>query len=222
MLSRPTPTRDRLAEASGKVRQWVNYIDDIEVKITQQERAFLKTASAALAEAEAAIAEARRQNPTKEQRALHTLLGDGRAVGKTVEGAEAAFAALRAEHDSRWAELSLAKREGDRIRNSDLASALRARDSAIASVLVEENLVAGLVERYAETRRELGRLYQAILALPISCRPQGHWETPIALGELQAGNRSLAVEIADAVAALETNASAVLPEGRLECPKPWL
>jgi hypothetical protein len=102
---------------------------------------------------------------------------------------------------------------GDRIRNADLANALRERDSAIANVLVQEGLVAGLVESYAETRRELGRLYLALTALPITCRPQGQWETPVGLGELQQGDRSLAAEISDCVAALETSATAALPNG---------
>jgi hypothetical protein len=71
--------------------------------------------------------------------------------------------------------------------------------------------VSDLLARYDNSRRELSRLYLAIAALPLLIRPGGQWQSAISLNELQTGDRSLANEIKDLVAALQSDADAPLP-----------
>jgi hypothetical protein len=128
-----------------------------------------------------------------------------------VEEAQAALDAVQAKHDSAYSQISEAKREAWRIRSVELAAATKQRDDAVGAILETEGLIADLLARYANTRRELSRLYLALAALPLNVRPGDIWQSPVSLHELQQGDTSLASQIRDTVAALETDADAPLP-----------
>jgi hypothetical protein len=73
--------------------------------------------------------------------------------------------------------------------------------------------VQQLVRRYFDTRSELARLFGAVAALPMDAKPvRGtNWQTEVSLGELQARDDSLAVQVTRWVNALESDAEAPFP-----------
>jgi len=99
----------------------------------------------------------------------------------------------------------------ERVRNAELAAAIRQRDHAVAQVLAAEGLPASLMARYLDTRRELATLYNALSAVPLDIRPDGLWIEPVTLGELQRGDQTLADTIKACISSLATDAEHPLP-----------
>jgi hypothetical protein len=144
-------------------------------------------------------------------KALYAVIGRADTSGTTVAEAETALAELQSQPDERWAEISLAKKEAERLRTGELAAAIRQRDEAVAQVITSEGLIAGLLNRYFHTRKTLAELYCALTALPVGMRPQGLWQELITLPELQAGDQWLADQIRETIAALAQDPDAPLP-----------
>jgi hypothetical protein len=206
-----TPQRQRLAEAITVHSQWAAHCDKIDAELAAKEGDQLKRAGEERQRAEESVKQARLHSPTPEKRALSAVLGTDQPPTQTVAEAEAALDALQAKHDSAYGQISAAKREAWRIRSVELVAAEKQRDDALGTILETEGLIADLLDRYANTRRELGRLYCALSALPLNNRPGGIWQSPVSLHELQQGDTSLANEVRDVVAALGEDASAPLP-----------
>jgi hypothetical protein len=206
-----TPQRRALSSAISTYRARSTYCARIDQEIEAKEAAHLRRAGQERQEATAALETARRTNSTPEQRALAAVMQTPQRPVQTVEEAQAVLDGLRAKHDAAYEPIYLAKREANRIRNTELASAEKQRDQAVGDVLVSEGVVSELLARYAATRHELARLYLAIHALPLAIRPGGQWQSAISLNELQTGDKSLANEVRDTVTALQQNAGAPLP-----------
>lgn len=200
-----------LSRAIARYKGLATQCDRIDAEIAAREAAALKAASAARAEATRALERARRVNVSREKLALQAVLQTAERPELTVDEAEAALLEVQAKHDAEWELIDRAKNEAQRLRNADLRAAERARDDALGAVLAAEGVITGLLRRYQDARRELSRLYLGILALPVTIRPTGLWETPVSLNDLQTGDRSLADEIRDFIAALQIDPEAPLP-----------
>jgi hypothetical protein len=215
-----TQQRRALFAAIARHSALSTYCARIDQEIEAKEAAVGDTASRERAEAQQALEKARRTASTPEQRALSAVLQTPQRPVQTVEEAQAALDGLRAKHDAMYEPIHLAKREAHRIRHADLAAATRQRDQAVGEVLVSENVVADLLHRYNSARVEMGRLYLAIAALPLLIRPGGQWQSGVSLNELQTGDKSLANDIKDTIAALQSDPGAPLPNSPQPQPQP--
>jgi hypothetical protein len=214
-----TPQRTALAQAIGVHAEWQQHCDRIDTELAARESDQLKRSAEERRDAEERVKQARLHSPTAEKRALSALLETPRSDALTLEEAEAALTELQQRHDGQYSQISLARRESERLRNQNLAAAAKQRDEAVAAILEAEGLVADLLRRYTEARQELARLYVALAVLPITIRPTGAWETPIGLAELQSGDPALADQIKATIAALSQDASAPLPAAPAPAPR---
>jgi hypothetical protein len=202
--------RANLAGAIDRHRQLAAHLDDVRQRARSGIDARLSEAYNARAAAEAALKDAEASAGSS---ALARVLGDADA-GKSVAQLQVELKAARDHFDAVWADRELVNAEIARLGGA-VANAARDRDAAITKVLDSEPAWRSLLAELPAARlrvQMLENLFDVIGKLP-GTRMPAHWDTPLLRDRPQSWlpDPALATSWSEAIAALQSDASAALP-----------